>query len=163
MKAASIHELQKELAVLEPKKLKELCIRLAKYKKDNKELLSYLLFEAHDEKSYIKNIKEEIDILFKELNRNTVYLTKKNLRKNLRLINKFIKYSGDKQTEIELRIYFCTKVKAAHIAIDTNTVLSNLYIREIEKIKTTFVKLHEDLQYDYKLELEKLGIASDAI
>ena len=77
MKAASIHELQKELAVLEPKKLKELCIRLAKYKKDNKELLSYLLFEAHDEKSYIKNIKEEIDILFKELNRNTVYLTKK--------------------------------------------------------------------------------------
>ena len=60
MKAASIHELQKELTALEPKQLKELCIRLAKYKKDNKELLSYLLFEAHDEKAYVKNIKQEI-------------------------------------------------------------------------------------------------------
>ncbi|MCE9539053.1 MAG: hypothetical protein K8R85_07535 [Bacteroidetes bacterium] len=158
MKAASIHELQKELTALEPKQLKELCIRLAKYKKDNKELLSYLLFEAHDEKTYVKNIKQEIDVLFEDMNRDTAYLTKKSLRKILRLINKFIKYSGDKQTEIELRIYFCTNVKLARIAIDTNTVLSNLYTREIEKIKTTFSKLHEDLQYDYKQELEKLGI-----
>lgn len=156
MKAATIHELQKELSALEPKQLKDLCIRLAKYKKDNKELLSYLLFEAHDEKTYIKNIKEEIDILFEEMNRNNTYLTKKSLRKILRFINKFIKYSGIKQTEIELRIYFCTKVKTSDIPIETNTVLSNLYNREIEKIKTTFTKLHEDLQYDYKEELEKL-------
>lgn len=156
MKTASIHELQKELNVLEPKQLKDLCVRLAKYKKDNKELLSYLLFDAHDEKSYIKNIKEEIDILFDEMNRNTAYLTKKSLRKILRFINKFIKYSGDKQTEIELRIYFCNKVKTERIPIDSNTVLSNLYYREIEKIKTTFSKLHEDLQYDYKQDLERL-------
>lgn len=156
MKTASIHELQKELSALEPKQLKELCIRLAKYKKDNKELLTYLLFEAHNEKTYIKNIKEEIDILFEEMNRNNAYLTKKSLRKILRFINKFIKYSGMKQTEIELRIYFCTKVKTSDIPIETNTVLSNLYNREIEKIKTTFTKLHEDLQYDYKEELEKL-------
>lgn len=156
MKAATIHELQKELSALEPKQLKDLCIRLAKYKKDNKELLSYLLFEAHDEKTYIKNIKEEIDILFEEMNRNNTYLTKKSLRKIFRFINKFIKYSGIKQTEIELRIYFCTKVKTSDIPIETNTVLSNLYNREIEKIKTTFTKLHEDLQYDYKEELEKL-------
>ena len=56
MKAASIHELQKELKELEQKQVMELCIRLAKYKKENKEFLSYLLFEAHDEKAYIKNI-----------------------------------------------------------------------------------------------------------
>ncbi len=156
MKTASIHELQKELTVLEPKALKELCVRLAKYKKDNKELLSYLLFEAHDEKTYIKNIKEEIDLLFIGINRNTTYLIKKSLRKVLRYINKFIKYSGSKQTEIELRIYFCLKVKATEIPIENNVVLSNLYFRESEKIKTAFSKLHEDLQYDYKEELEKL-------
>ena len=50
----------------------------------------------------------------------------------------------------------CTKVKTARIAIDTSVVLSNLYNREIEKIKTTLSKLHEDLQYDHKLELEEL-------
>ncbi len=156
MKTASIHELQKELNVLEPKQLKELCVRLAKYKKDNKELISYLLFEASDEKTYIKNIKEEIDILFIGINRNTAYLIKKSLRKVLRFINKFIKYSGSKQTEIELRIYFCLKIKTTQIPIENNSVLSNLYNRECEKIKTTFSKLHEDLQYDYKEELEKL-------
>lgn len=81
MKIASIHELQKELNVLEPKQLKDLCVRLAKYKKENKELLSYLLFEANDEKTYIKNIKKEIDILFGQMNGNTVYLIKKNFAK----------------------------------------------------------------------------------
>ena len=156
MKAASINELQKELNTLEPKRILELCVRLAKYKKDNKELLSYLLFEAHDEKTYIKNIKEQLDEEFLGINRNTSYLTKKSLRKILRGVNKFIKYSGSKQTEIELRIYFCTKVKAARIPLDTSVVLSNLYNREIEKIKTTLSKLHEDLQYDYKQELENL-------
>lgn len=156
MKTASIHELQKELNVLELKQLKELCIRLTKYKKENKELLSYLLFEASDEKTYIKNIKEEVDILFIEMNRSNAYVTKKSLRKILRLINRYIKYSGSKQTDIELRIYFCLKIKTEHIPIDINTVLSNLYSREIERIKTTFSKLHEDLQYDYKHELERL-------
>ncbi len=156
MKAASVHELQKELKTLEPKRLLELCMRLAKYKKENKELISYLLFEAHDEKNYIKQIKEEIDCLFIEMNKSSVYLAKKSLRKILRLTNKYIKYSDSKQTELELRIYFLTKIKAAHIPINASTVLSNLYIRQIEKIKTVLSKLHEDLQYDYQQELEGL-------
>jgi N-glycosylase/DNA lyase len=97
-----------------------------------------------------------MDEEFWAINRNTSYLTKKSLRKILRGVNKYVKYSGIKQTEIDLRIYFCAKVKAARIAIDTSVVLSNLYNREIEKIKTILSKLHEDLQYDYKQELERL-------
>src|ERR1019366_7792595 len=152
MKSASIHVLQKELHELEPKQVLELCMRLAKYKKENKELLSYLIFEAHNEKAYINGIKEEMDILFSEINKSTNYLAKKSLRKILRLTNKFIKYSGSKQTEIELKIYFCTKLKTSRIPINTSVVLSNLYNREIEKIKNAIAKLHEDLQYDYKQE-----------
>ena len=49
MKAASISELQKELALLEPKNTAALCLRLAKYKKENKEFLSYLLFDSINE------------------------------------------------------------------------------------------------------------------
>ncbi len=156
MKAASLHELQKELNALEPKQVLELCIRLAKYKKENKELLSYLIFEAHDERAYINGIKEEIDVMFSEMNKTTIYLAKKSLRKILRLTNKFIKYSGSKQTEIELKLYFCSKIKKSHIPIDTSLVLSNLYNREIEKIESAISKLHEDLQYDYKQELVSL-------
>ena len=56
--------------------------------------------------------------------------------KILRFTNKFIKYSGSKQTEVELKIYFCSKIKASRIRIDDSVMLSNLYNREIEKIKT---------------------------
>ena len=156
MKSSTINHIQKELAALEPKQVQELCMRLAKYKKDNKELLSYLLFDAIDEKGYIENIKEEINTLFYAINRQTTYTTKKGLQKVVRNMNKFIKYSDNKQTEIELRIYFCTKVKAARIDLDSSNVISNLYYREKDKINIAFSKLHEDLQYDYKEEIEKL-------
>jgi hypothetical protein len=156
MKSATISQIQKELAALEPKQVQELCMRVAKYKKENKELLSYLLFDAIDEKGYIDNVKKEVDSLFHDINRHTTYTTKKGLQKTVRNMNKFIKYSDNKQTEIELRIYFCNKVKAARINLDASNVISNLYYREKDKINTAFSKLHEDLQYDYKEELEKL-------
>ena len=156
MKSATINQIQKEITALEPKQIQELCMRLAKYKKDNKELLSYLLFDAVDEKTYIENIKEEIKKLFSEINRQSTYTTKKGLQKTVRNMNKFIKYSDNKQTEIELRIYFCQKIKSARIDLDSSNVIGNLYYRERDKINLAFSKLHEDLQYDYKEDLEKL-------
>lgn len=156
MKTASLSEVQKELITLSPKELTALCLRLAKYKKENKELLSYLLFEAHDEKQYVESIKEQANDLFAEMNRSNNYLVKKSLRKVLRFINKHIKYSGIKQTELELRLYFCNKIKSERIPINSTTVLSNLFQREIEKIKKTYSQLHEDLQYDYKSDIENL-------
>lgn len=156
MKTASLNEIQKELITLDPKELTALCIRLTKYKKENKELLSYLIFESHDEKQYIESVKAQADILFEEMNRSNNYLIKKSLRKVLRFINKHIKYSGIKQTELELRLYFCSKIKSERIPITSTTVLSNLFEREIEKIKKTYSQLHEDLQYDYRQEIEEL-------
>ena len=111
MKAATIHELKNELGSVEKKDLLNLCLRLSKYKKENKELLTYLLFEAHDEQGYIASIKREIDDKLATLNRSNLYLTKKGLRKILRTATKFIRYSGDKETAIEVLIYFCSEVK----------------------------------------------------
>jgi hypothetical protein len=64
MKAASINEIKKELGELDAKALRDICMRLAKYKKENKELLTYLLFEAHDEAGYVNAVKSEMDELF---------------------------------------------------------------------------------------------------
>lgn len=158
MKSHTIHEIQKELSTLEKKEVLELCMRLAKHKKENKELLSYLLFDVNDEKEYLEKVKKEIDTLFHEVNRKSAYTTKKGLQKVVRHLTKFIKNSSKKETELDLRIYFCKKVRAARIDLDSSKIISNLYYREIEKIKTAFSKLHEDLQYDYKEELEKLSI-----
>ncbi len=156
MKPASPTQLQKELALLEKKQVVELCVRLAKYKKDNKELLSYLLFEAADEKKFISNVKKEIDELFDIMNTNTMYFIRKSVRKVLRTANKYIKYSGLPLTEIELRIYFCNRLKASGIPIHKSDTLINLYTGQVEKIKKVLGKLHEDIQFDYSKEVEAL-------
>ena len=81
MKAASISELKQELMTLPPKTVLEICLRLAKFKKENKELLSYLLFEAHNEEGYVEEIKKEINDAFWNLPRGNMYIIKKGLRK----------------------------------------------------------------------------------
>ena len=157
MTAASISDIKKELQTLEPKALAELCMYLAKYKKDNKEYLGYLLFDAHDKETAVKSVKEEIDIQFSQINHINLHVVKKSLRKILRITNKYIKYIGSKQYEAELLIYFCRKVKESRIPIQKSVVLQNLYNAQLKKINTAISALHEDLQYDYHNELEALA------
>ena len=156
MKAASVHEIKKELSFLEAEKIQEACMRLVKYKKENKELLSYLLFEAHDEQGYIESIKAEMETEFQSIPNLNVYYVKKSLRRILRLVNRQIKYSGLPKTEVELRIHFCRQTKEAGVPISKSTVLNNLYDQQIKKINQALAKLPEDLQYDYQHEIENL-------
>ena len=156
MKAASLKELKTELQMLSPAKVLDLCMHLAKYKKENKELLSYLLFEAHDEDLYIKEVKVQIDEQFENINTSSLFLAKKTVRKVLRTTNKFIKYSGSKQTEVELLIYFCNKIKKTKLPLKDNTALGNLYQRQILKINKALATLHEDLQDDYSEKIKQL-------
>jgi hypothetical protein len=156
MKTASVSDIKKELKTLPPIELLELCMRVTKYKKENKELLNYLLFEAHDEERYIENVKKIMETEIGEMNSRNLYLAKKTLRKVLRTANKHIKYSKIDKTEIELRIYFCQLIKKTGLKIQDSTTLSNMYLGQVAKIKKTFEKLHEDLQYDYIEEIKTL-------
>jgi hypothetical protein len=154
MITASLNEIKKEISTLDPETIAGLCMRLAKYKKENKELLNYLLFEAHNEQAYVVSVKETAHELFKDVPAPNLYLTKKILRKILRFVNKQIKYSGTVQTEIELRVYFCTKIKEARVPLTEGTVLFNLYQQQLNKINTCLTRLPEDLQADYQREIE---------
>lgn len=157
MKAASLSELKKELNELPPKQLVELCIALAKYKKDNKELLDYLLFQAHDKTNFILEVKKEMDDHFEELkSQSNLYYVKKSLRKLLRIINKYCKYVADKAFAAELHIYFCEKLKLSKIPYKKSQLLVNMYEQELKKINTLISALHEDLQQDYLNDLEKI-------
>ena len=156
MDIASISNIKKELKNLPPEELQEVITRLAKYKKENKELLSYLLFEAYNESEYIRQVKEEMDIQFSSLNRSSFYLAKKTLRKVLRTTNKYIRFSGAKETEIELLLYFCKKMKSSRLNYKQSRVVFNMYLNQVKRIQKVISMLHEDLQYDYKEELENL-------
>lgn len=115
MKAAAIAEIKTALQNLPASKLATLCLQLAKYKKDNKELLSYLLFEDNNLAGYIASVKIEIDELFLDINKTNLYFAKKTIRKILRITNKHVRYTGSKQAEAELLIYFCRQLKASGI------------------------------------------------
>ncbi len=157
MKVSSISELKKELQLLSAKDLSELCVYIAKYKKDNKEYLDYLLFSSHDKEAFIKEVKEEIDLLFSSIdNKANLYYIKKSLRKILRLINKYCKYIGNKALSAELHIYFCAKLKNSGIPFTKSQLIMNMYAQELKKINSLVATLHEDLQGDYTNEIEKI-------
>jgi hypothetical protein len=156
MKAATIHEIKQELTTVKPAELIELCLRLGKFKKENKELLTYLLFEANDEQGYVAGIKKQVEEEFATINLSHLYFAKKSLRKIVRIINKYCRYSGIKETEIELRLHFCNTLKGSGIPIKQNTVINNLFLGQLKKIHAVLATLHEDLQYDYLKNLESL-------
>ena len=156
MKTATVHELKQQLLNTPSTELVELCLRLAKYKKENKELLTYLIFEAHDEAGYIQSVKNEVESAFTEINQSNLYYAKKTLRKIVRIINKHIRYTGSPQATVELLIHFCKTLKNSGIPIEKNPVIANLYKSQVQKINKTMESLHEDLPYDYSKEVAGL-------
>ncbi|MEJ6792608.1 MAG: hypothetical protein QNK89_07760 [Lacinutrix sp.] len=156
MKAVSVVTIRKELKHKSNQELAELCLRLSRFKKENKELLTYLLFEADSETGYIETVKQEIDEQFELINTDSYFYIKKSVRKILRNTKKYIRYSLNKETEVELLLYFCKQLKAMKPSISRNTTLTNIYERNIEAITKKVLALHEDLQYDYTNELDNL-------
>jgi len=156
MKTASVKEIKNEIETLPHDELVKLCLRLIKFKKETKELAGYLLFEANDEQHYIGEVKEMLEELFTEVNTRNLYVAKKNLRKIVRTAGKYIKYSDETTTEIELLIFVCKEMKALKIDYKKSVQLQNLYAAQIKKINKAVLTLHEDLQYDYLKEINVL-------
>jgi len=156
MKTASLARIRDELQHIPEKELISLCLRIAKYKKENKELLSYLLFEAHNEAAFVNAVKKQMDIEMTALNPDQVYLAKKTIRKVLRTANKNIKFAASKQIEVELLLYFCQNLYGSGLSLRPGTVLYNLLVRQIHRVKVALKTLHEDLQHDFSHEVVAL-------
>ncbi|PIB36971.1 hypothetical protein BFP72_16950 [Reichenbachiella sp. 5M10] len=157
MKAASVKELKDALKEKSEMELMELCLQLSRFKKENKELLTYLLYESHDEDSYIHGVKQEMDELFGDINRHSFYYVNKSARKILRLTKKYIRYSKKKETEVELLIYYCQSLIDLDPPLQRNATLHNIYQRQMTAIRKTVGGLHEDLQYDYTMIMDQMA------
>jgi hypothetical protein len=157
MKPEKLSDLKKVLLVLNVPELTEICLRLAKYKKENKELLAYLLFDANEPMKYAEDVKSFLIADFNTLQKHYFYSTK-SLRKIIRLINRYSKYTGSKQVETELTIWFCRNYMTYVDLSTSHKPLQGLLIRQFEKITKLLPKLHEDLQFDYQKEYETLII-----
>lgn len=156
MKSASINELKTTLKAMSQPQLTDLCLRLARFKKENKELLTYLLYEADDLAAYLNAVKKELEDELAEINTGNLHWVKKSMRKVLRLLNKHIRYTQSKVAEAELRLYFCQLLKNFRVSIFKSPALSNLYHSQIKKIEAAIKTMHEDLERDYRVQLEAL-------
>ncbi len=157
MKAATVHDLKSEMSNLSAKEMSELCLRLARYKKENKELLTYLLFEADNESEYIQSVKTEVTEKFEEIPaHHGFYFKMKMIRKILRITKKYIRYSGNESTEVALLIHFCRTLNELGLKKNDSVALTNLYASCMKKITSTIEKLHEDLQFDFNEDVEAL-------
>lgn len=155
MKAASIAELKKALVRLEQGELLDACLRLARFKKDNKELLTYLLFLSENEQGYANYLCELIDEQFAL----TPNAHKKTLRKTIRMMNKCLRFSGIKETEVQVRIHFCRALRASDTPFRRTKVMLNMYTGQLKKIHKAIETFHEDLQYDFRQEIKDLELS----
>jgi len=133
---------------LSPVQIAELCLRLARYKKENKELLAYLLFEANNEQAFVEKAKAEVGFMFSQLPSQS-YNAAKAIRKVLRLIGKYTKFIGSKQAEIDLLLNFCHNYLQYTDRKISYKPLRLILLRQLQKIQTLVNKLDEDLQLDY--------------
>ncbi|HEY1025887.1 MAG TPA: hypothetical protein VGE26_12025 [Sphingobacteriaceae bacterium] len=155
MKGEKLINIKKELTTYSDKQLTEILLRLAKYKKENKELLSYLLYYADDPMRYAEALKAELTTEFESLQKHYYYSTK-SLRKILRTVNRHIKYTASKQVETDLLIWFCHNYLQYADLKTSHNPLRTILTRQLEKVGKSIPKLHEDLQFDYQQEYDHL-------
>lgn len=157
MHSATIDTIKTELKQLPPKQVLELLLRLARFKKENKELLTYILFESANEDEYVAQVKNEITEEMGEIDGLPGYQFKKQFRKIQRKINKPIKYMGNKSSTAELYLHMVRmiseKKKTSYLAPFLEKSVQQ-YISKIEKI---LPGIEDDLAADLRKQLNQLG------
>lgn len=156
MKAASLATIKKELQQRPSEELLALCLRLGRFKKENKELLTYLLFEAEDEDHYVRQLKIHIQELFADVRKDHAYYARKSSRRILKEVKKYARYSNCKETEVALLLCYCANLKDVMKGLPKSRAMDNLYSRQLDLAKKRLEGLHPDLHYDYQLQIDQL-------
>ena len=155
VKAYGLADIKKELQFHDKSYLVDLCLRLGRFKKENKELLAYLLFDADNERGFIENVIAENGFMFSQLPSNN-YQMAKSMRKILRLLGKYVKFMGSKEAVIEFSLSFCRNYIHYADRRGAYKPMRLIFTRQLEKIVKAIEKLHEDLQYDYTTEYNSM-------
>lgn len=148
MKTQGLADIKKTIKNISHAELSEICLKLARFKKDNKEYVHFLLYEASNPLDYAEEVKESLLGPLTNLSRHPS-LKVKELRKHLRVLNRHIRYTSSSEVEISLLIWY-EDMLLTHAGVrQSNKALYTLFIRQLEKIRKSFAKIHEDLQFDY--------------
>jgi len=157
IESPKLAELKKELNFLNAPELKEICLRLAKYKTENKELLHFLLFYGDKKDEYVESVKAIIIHEFDNLH-PSIYTATKQIRKLLRLSNKHIKFLATKHLEVEIALAFCEEFISHPIITINQKATTGILITQLKRLLRIIPKLENDLQFDYQSQFDDLLI-----
>jgi DNA repair protein RadC len=152
MHSATIDTIKTELKQLPPREVLDLLLRLARFKKENKELLTYILFESAN----VEQVKKEIAGEMLEIDGLPAYQYKKQFRKIQRKINKPIKYIGNKSATAELYLHMVRMISEKKKTISLATFLDKILQQYIIKIEKLLPGIEDDLAADMRKQLKQI-------
>lgn len=157
MHSATIETIKTELKQLPPKEVLDLLLRLARFKKENKELLTYILFESANESEYVEQVKREITGEMEEIDGLPGYQYKKHFRKIQRKLNKPIKYIGNKSATAELYLHMARMISEKKRTNYLATFLDKTEQQYISKIEKLLPGIEDDLAADIRKQLKEIS------
>ncbi len=101
-------------------------------------------------------MQEAIDDKIGDINTRISKEYKKGVRKTVRYIDRWCKYSKNKSTEVELRFHFLKRMTHTPYPRAAFYFYASLLNRQFTKTTKIVSKLHEDLQFEYKETLEEI-------
>lgn len=131
-----------------PDELIRICLRMARLKNENKDFLTYLVHDADDPVFYAESLKPSIGELLEQGAPNKHHYSRL-LRKTNRIINRYARFTGNKQGELELIMHQLSCYHQAFRFELRSAVSSRLLFKSIRKADTLILKLHEELRADY--------------
>lgn len=156
IKPASLKTIKQELSLLPNQEVIQILLKLVRHRKENKELVSFILFDSKDEASYIRQMKLDMDESMKPVTLSNYATSLKYIRRVLRNTKKIARYSTHNEMEVELLMHFCSILKSKNLPVKEVKGLSKMWDRCIQCILKAISTLHEDLKYDYQTELDTL-------
>ncbi|SOD20551.1 hypothetical protein [Pedobacter xixiisoli] len=166
MKLSEHKDLKKEILALPVKEKDKLLLRLVAKDKVLTEHLHFLLLEDESNLSdRVAFIKNEITDVLEDLNTTPKTSAKDALlllRKLTKQINHFYKVTKADFEEIELKLMMFNaspmnfRFKVHSLTKNHEQLLANYVVKSILIVLRKFEKLHEDLQFDLKEEVNKL-------
>jgi len=144
-----LNDLKKDIQDLPHAEVSRLLLRLARLKTENKELLHYLLYFEHDAMAYAEEMKAEVLLPFTEAFVNSWTLGKK-LRKSLRLVAKYARFTGNRAGESELLLSLVELYLENYRFEFRQTALARIAVRCMKKVSDNFDRIHEDFRADYE-------------
>jgi hypothetical protein len=150
-----LSDLKKELSELSKPDLIKLCLRVAKLKRENKELLAYLIFDSDDPLFYAQKLKPEIKEVFEQPFQHGYHFTK-SLRKTTRLITKYYRFTSNKQGETELLLYLVDQFHLSWRYEYRYQALGKVIFRCLEKAQANLKKIDEDFRADFEHPIAEL-------